>query len=217
VSIVPEIKIGLIGSAGRKDDAAKLNLLKYQQMKAAVMATIAPYLSKPITLVSGGAAVADHIAVQLFMDLPSTKLKLHLPAQFDMARQRYVEVPGKTFDPGTVANFYHRQFQRNCQQDSLVELQRALYRGASVVVTPGFKQRNTQIAMDADVMIALTFGEGATLKDGGTADTMQKFLRANRGLSFHIDLHTMKVHSPARFFGMEPQTCQPSMTPDLFD
>jgi hypothetical protein len=207
------ITIGVIGTAGRREDRDRLNLSKYQQMKASVLGLIAPYTSQPITFVSGGAAVADHIAVQLFLALPSTRLRLHLPAEFDMERQKYVEVPGKTLASGNVANYYHRQFWKRCQQPSLAELHAAIHKGAEVTVTPNdFKGRNTKVANDADIMIALTFGDGPELKDGGTRDCMEKFLRRRTGTSFHMDLHTMAIHSPAVIPGMEQKAPE---TPDL--
>ena len=196
------VAIGIIGTAGRKDDAEKLNPQKYQMMKAAVLGIIAPHASRAILFVSGGAAVADHLAVQLFLALPNTKLRLHLPAVYDTNAQRFIETPGKMFDPGNVANFYHRKFWKTCQQPSLAEINQAIRRGAEVKVTPGFKERNTQVAQDADVLIALTFGDGPSLKDGGTRDTMEKFLRRRHGTSFHVDLHNMAVHSPATIHGI---------------
>jgi hypothetical protein len=84
----------------------------------------------------------------------------------------------------------------------LAEINQAIRRGAEVKVTPGFKERNTQVAQDADVLIALTFGDGPSLKDGGTRDTMEKFLRRRHGTSFHVDLHNMAVHSPATIHGI---------------
>lgn len=211
----PGIKIGIIGTAGRKEDAEKLNLQKFQQMKAAVLSIIAPHTSKPITFVSGGAAVADHIAVQLFLALPNTKLRLHLPAEYDVAQHKYVEEPGKMFAPGNIANYYHKQFWKRCQQASQDELCRAISRGAQVTATPGFKQRNTRVASEADLMIALTFGEKAMLKDGGTLDCMTKFLQRHTGGSFHVDLHTMQVYSPAIITPMQ-QASEPGLTtPEL--
>lgn len=166
-------------------------------MKAAVLGILAPYTGAPITFVSGGAAVADHIAVQLFLALPNTKLSLHLPAEYDIQNQRFVEIPGNIFAPGNIANYYHRQFAKRCGQNSQAELTAAINRGASVLVTPGFKQRNTKVAMEAEVMIALTFGDGAVLKDGGTLDTLSKFLARKTGTSFHICLPDCQVFSPA--------------------
>ena len=210
----PGIKIGIIGTAGRKEDAEKLNPEKFQQMKAAVLGIIAPHTSKPITFVSGGAAVADHIAVQLFLALPNTRLHLHLPAQYDMALHKFVEEPGKMFAPGNIANYYHRQFWKRCRQSSLDELHQAISCGAQATVTPGFKQRNSKVANDADLMVALTFGEGAMLKDGGTLDCMTKFLQRHAGESAHVDLHTMQVYSPAVVTMQQTQEARPA-TPEL--
>ena len=100
------------------------------------------------------------------------------------------------FAPGNIANYYHRQFWKRCRQTSLDELHQAISCGAQATVTPGFKQRNSKVANGADLMVALTFGEGAMLKDGGTLDCMTKFLQRHAGESAHVDLHTMQVYSP---------------------
>ncbi len=68
---------------------------------------------------------------------------------------------------------------------SLIEIQAAIERGAEVKSgAGGFKERNTDIANQADAMLAFTFGTGAELKDGGTADTWRKFL-AKRDAKAH--------------------------------
>jgi hypothetical protein len=96
----------------------------------------------------------------------------------------------------------------------LAELHQAISCGAQVTVTQGFKQRNSKVANDADLMVALTFGEGATLKDGGTLDCMTKFLQRHAGESAHVDLHTMQVYCPAVVTMQQPQEARPA-TPEL--
>ena len=89
------MNIGIIGTAGRKEDAPLINPTLYSQMVDVVLKLVVlqdKVLSNhpdPITLVSGGAAVADHIAVQLALAEPKYKLKLHLPASFVIAQKQY--------------------------------------------------------------------------------------------------------------------------------
>jgi hypothetical protein len=207
---VQQIVIGIIGTAGRKEDASRLNPEFYQRMKGAVLGIIAQYASQPMVFVSGGAAVADHLAVQLFLTFEGAALRLHLPADYDLSTRLFVEAPGQ-YDNGRTANYYHRQFSARCQVQSQNELASAiqgvpgpngLVRKAEITVSSGFKSRNLKVAADAQVMIALTFGQGAILKDGGTAHTMGRFLARKSGASYHVDCNTMRVFSPA--------VCQPT-------
>lgn len=187
--------IGIIGTAGRGDDESKLSPQVYAAMREAVSGVIAPY--GKARLVSGGAAVADHLAVQLFLAAPEMELRLHLPAPFDANVRQFV-ASTSIFNPGNTSNYYHRKFAKSCGVDSLGEIAEAiLKRNAEVIVTPGFKQRNTKVANDADILIALTFGTGPAVKDGGTADTVRKFQLGRRGTTYHIDCHAMQVHTPA--------------------
>lgn len=154
--------------------------------------------TSPITLVSGGAAVADHLAVLLYLNDPKLQLTLHLPAPFDLQKQQFVETPGNMYAPGNIANYYHRKATKSCGVKSLEQIAQAINKGAKVIVTPGFKERNTKVAQESDVLVAFTFGDGAVLKDGGTLDTTRKFLKAKAGApSYHVDLFQMKVYSPA--------------------
>ena len=205
--------IGIIGTAGRKEDSDKLSAALYQKMKLETLKLIMPYTNKEITFVSGGAAVADHLAVHFFNTLPHTKLSLHLPAPFDQHAKQFVEEKGKMFNPGNIANYYHRKFQKWSGINSLGEIALAIEEGATVLVTPGFKQRNSKVAAGSEVLIALTFGEGALLKDGGTADTFGKFLAKQSGISHHICLPECQVFSPGLIEGFTPKPTdsQPSL------
>ena len=68
-------------------------------------------------------------------------------------------------DPGRTANYYHRRFSEQCQLHSLAELSIVLATGALHSVTPGFKERNTKVAEEAEALVALTFGRRHILKD----------------------------------------------------
>ena len=53
-------------------------------------------------LVSGGAAVADHLAVRAYLEGQAGELKLFLPARFD--GRRFEERRGDRNDPGATTN-----------------------------------------------------------------------------------------------------------------
>lgn len=203
--------LGIIGTAGRGDDGVKLlDNPAYWRMMKVIAQTVATML-QPDRLVSGGAAVSDHIAVQLYLEGYAPNLSLHLPA--DWLGHGFKEAKGSgnaSYDPGRTSNYYHGLFSREIETDTLAEIQAAIEKGATVKSRAGgFKARNTDIAKEADVMLAFTFGQGAALKPGGTKDTWDKFL-AQRGRvrpidqveglvfdgpAYHFDLTTKRLYA----------------------
>jgi hypothetical protein len=149
-------------------------------------------------LISGGAAWADHLAVHHFIRGCGKSLTLALPCEWDATWSRFVdtESPNRNDNPGGIANRYHLAFSRRCGIDSLKEIGIALSKpNCTKLVGKGFHERNTFIALSVDALIAFTFGDGATLKDGGAADTMQKFLKSNGSVgAFHVDLNTWEIY-----------------------
>ena len=62
----------------------------------------------------------------------------------------------------------------------------------------GFKNRNTYVSR-AEFLLAMTFGRGRKVKDGGTLDTVEKYLdriitESLTNHSFHVDLHDCSIH-----------------------
>ena len=176
--------LAVIGTAGRKDDARRLSTDLYEAAYSDLVAMLNDGF--PGDLVSGGAAVADHLAVRAYLDGHATALRLYLPAAFESSA---FKEGGGRFDPGRTANYYHREFSKWYGRSSQDELANAITRGAEVFVVPGFKQRNSALAKVATDVVAYTFGadvppaafssadpafldaERAGLKDGGTAHT----------------------------------------------
>lgn len=141
------------------------------------------------TLVSGGAAWSDHVAVALFLRQAlhtGCALELHLPAAW--AGQRFEDSGAKDWraNPGHLANMLHLQFKTQTGLSSLQELQAAKSLGAVFRVHKGFHQRNTAVAARCDVLIAFTATPGPP-QAGGTADTWNKFAKQNRR-RFHVSL-----------------------------
>ncbi len=174
--------LGIIGTAGRGTDgvAFKTTPRLWRAMVAVTQVTLT--ILKPDRLVSGGAARADHLAVLAYLDGLVPNLTLHLPAEW--AGHGFKETSSR-FDTGRTSNWYHSLWSEERGMSSLDEIQRAIEKGAKVCTgAGGFKERNTDIAREADAMLAFTFGAGAQLKDGGTADTWGKFL-AKRDAKAH--------------------------------
>lgn len=191
------IKLAVIGSAGRKDDASKMTLELYNSMYHLARLWTLRFPEQKV-LVSGGAAFSDMLAVNLFL-AGMGGLHLYLPAPFEDGK--YV-ANGQRSD-GSIANYYHEKFSEVIGRDSLATIQTAIEKGAITEVGDGFWDRNTKIAQ-ATHLLAFTFGskesevftpdmEGyrdssiAGLKPGGTSHTWQE---SNKALTkTHINLN----------------------------
>ena len=195
-----EITFSIVGTAGRKDDAAKLSRKHFEAMCLIASGLLEQFAESnyPIThLVSGGAAWADHVAVKLFLDKKVPNLRLFLPCEFvgGSYHDTGVKDPGK--NPGGTANYYHKKFQTATNINSLTQIVIAKAEGAELINGKNFYARNALVAK-SDFILACTFGKGAQVKDGGTADTIRKYLDRVRkeGIfdkSFHYDLNSGEI------------------------
>lgn len=184
--------MGIIGTAGRGDDAPKITEQLFGIMCSTASSLIdqCAEINYPIdTLISGGAAVADHVAVRLFNDNKVPNLILYFPCKWDDGKFDSNNEDGET------ANHYHNEFKKKTFINSLSDIQAATLKGAKVVVGNGFKHRNTMVANNSDFLLAMTFGRGEWVKNGGTSDTVRKYLeRVNSGniwnKSYHYDLNS---------------------------
>lgn len=197
---------GIIGTAGRQEDKSKLGSAMYSQMRDVATCMISEIQESygVDTLVSGGAAWADHIAVLLYLEGIVPNLILFLPCEFtgnrfhDNGIQSY-----KGENPGKTLNHYHLTFSQNTGLDSFAQLRKAKEKGASFRISTNFWARNGLIAKYSDILLAFTFGEKHWLKDGGTSHTMNAYLNKikREGLldkSFHYCLSDMTLYFPAK-------------------
>jgi hypothetical protein len=87
------MRVSIIGTAGRKEDAAKMSALLFENMVRVAREQIALLeATDGIDLVSGGAAWADFVAVQLWLDgnCPDVRsLTLHLPCGWDRSKNAF--------------------------------------------------------------------------------------------------------------------------------
>jgi hypothetical protein len=177
------VTVSIIGTAGRKEDADKMNKDVFDRMTECASTIISSVfkITKPIRLVSGGAAWSDHVAVRLFLELAvvdektSPALTLHLPCPWVVGVGGEDTGPKdwKT-NPGRTMNQLHHQMSRSFKTDTLLDIDIARLMGAKIVVHKGFHARNSVVA-SSDYLIAFTWGESLTEpKDGGTADTWKK-------------------------------------------
>ena len=173
----------IIGTAGRKTDETRLNLEMWREVYKGVRTRTR--MMKVEDLASGGAAWADHLAVQLFLAGEAKSLHLFLPAPFENGRFRDIGGFGAE-NPGGTTNYYHRKFSVKLNINSLADISAAIEKGAVVTVdSGGFFGRNSLLAEATDNVLALTFGtrdyagvwvdaNTAGLKDGGTTHTWNK-------------------------------------------
>lgn len=173
--------LAIIGTAGRKRDADRLNRLSWATMQRAANAVIK--LESVTQLVSGGAAWADHVAVALCRHESISRTTLFMPGD-----QSAIDI----------SRYYHGRFSKTLGISSLQDIYDAEYDGHIATVCNGsFFERNLKVAKSADVFIAMTFGHGCRVKDGGTSHTVRAML--SRGISgYHLDLNTFKLHKPAK-------------------
>lgn len=174
-----EITFSIVGTAGRGDDASKLSKEHFWAMYTVAEGLIDQFAENnyPIThVVSGGAAWADHVAVKLFLREKVGKLRLFFPCEFSTGR--FVDT-GKDdwfLNPGRTLNTYHKNFSDKSFINSLSDIQIAINEGAETYVTKGgFHGRNAMVAK-SDFLLACTYGQKNMVKDGGTADTIRKYL-----------------------------------------
>lgn len=196
-----EISLAIVGTAGRKEDGKKLSRKHFDAMCIVAEGLMEQFKENnyPIThLVSGGAAWADHVAVRLFLDKKVPQLRLFLPAKWEDGTYNDTGIQDPFKNPGGTANYYHKQFLNSSGIHSLSEIQSANLRGAELIeVSRGFYARNALVAK-SDFILAMTFGNEHEVKDGGTADTVRKYLDRCRkenifDKSFHYDLNSGKV------------------------
>ena len=168
-------RVALIGTAGKGADGHRITLSLYQKMVAAAdewLSARHPERSEVI-LVSGGAAVSDHIAIVLYLQGlrsgdPFGGLELHLPADF--VNSAFVE-RGAKGDAGRASNHHHRIFSTRLYGNgnhSRRQIQLAKDRGAVVKVHNGFEVGNLETGK-VDTLLAFTWGSGSTPVAGGTA------------------------------------------------
>jgi len=175
--------------------------------------------------VSGGAAWADHVAVQLFLaeqmdpdGHPFAGLRLFLPAPFILSPKNSKALDTGSSDwrvnPGRLMNQLHAQFGAKLAKSTLYDICVAHAFGAKLLTQGrGFHARNKLIAAEAERVLAFTWGaDSARPKDGGTAHTWGLALRA---IKVHVPLHQLMAHEKAAAVEARPSqvTMQLSLQP----
>lgn len=186
---VPGRNVAIIGTAGR-DKNVPLTSSLWDAMLADARARV----TQQDTLVSGGAAWADHLAVALFLEGRVKALTLHLPAPLDEVGF----LGDERNSAGSAANYYHGLFQRITGVNGLTDIHAAIKKGAVITAEPAATgygamfTRNKKVAAGANAVLAYTFGDGDAPKDGGTQDTWNQ---CNASSKVHVPL-TVLANAP---------------------
>jgi hypothetical protein len=168
---------------------------------------------KNVTLVSGGAAFSDHVALILFLTKGYGKLNLYLPLPEPAAgrkgngeveeeeKEKYgrVQQPINWLanDEGKRSRQLHIAFSRILKMDTLHDIELARQKGAVIFYHNTFAKRNEQVA-NSTHMIAYTFSTtGAPpMSKSGTRQTWNMWEKrqsstaknheTNLGQRFHV-------------------------------
>ena len=173
------MKIAVIGTAGRKEDASKLNKEVYEAMYQDLLSRV----SLEDTLVSGGAAYADHLAVRAYLDGHVKHLVLHMPFTTKHAKCAQVSM------------YYYDRMYAVTGINVRADINAAIKKGAEVTTQPDTQNyspmanRNKLVANDGDLLIAYTFGEGDVPKDGGTEITWDM----SQGKKIHVPIPLLHI------------------------
>ena len=188
-------KVGIIGTAGRKEDGPKMSRELYFRMVNRAKKEINNHFfagvfnPTKLFLLSGGAAWSDHVAVSLFLMGFSENLSLYFPCKWSTWNHCF-SYPEKV---ASIANYYHKEFSEKMnprdtnKHTTLSGIQRAIDKGAKYHEYSGFHERNFLVGQ-CKLLIAMTWGEGETPKDGGTLHTWNN---SNAEKKIHVPLSTL--------------------------
>lgn len=218
-----KVTLAIIGTAGRNEDGRRLAADPYHYLTHMYRAAKKVVeLTDATGLISGGAGWADAAAITLFLkeyaeqEPDNLTLTLHLPTTFRIKSKRFDEdkQADPKFDSGRISNYYHDQFTQTARKcfpegwTSMGELAEALAHPLCDHTSGGgMKGRNMKVAHEATHLLAMTFGAGQTVKDGGTSHTVAEFLkRKGSGCAYHLDLNTCKLYKDAK---VDPKALEP--------
>ena len=144
------------------------------------------------TVVSGGAAWADHLATHLFLTGLVARMTLHLPAPLQSGH-----FAGPFRSSGSAATYYHHRFSEVIGTRSIEELERCVARRECQLtqqpVAVGYRgmfERNKLVARDAGAILAYTWGDGDVPADGGTRHTWDQ---CDAQARWHIRLNDLAL------------------------
>lgn len=189
--------IGVIGTAGRRDDGPLMSSELYTRMFHKLQELLDDTPISDRTLVSGGAAWADYLAVSMFKGELCSALHLYLPCGWDWERHKYCDTGSYDWktNPGGTSNKYLREFSQKLGpgKDPFMGFERCLKTldenpsKGFYKIEQGFHNRNGSVGK-VDRLIAFTFGTGDVPKDGGTKNTWDN---SKAPVKIHVSLRSL--------------------------
>ncbi len=169
--------VSVIGTAGGKESGNMSTSALYTAMiRRAESIITEEFKLDPgnVTLVSGGAAFSDHVAVELYNKSPRGWKDLHIYFPCPWLPDRMCHLDTGSYDwwtnPGKLANTLHAQFAYILGRHTQVDFVTAQSTGAKFFYGQGFHARNAYVAA-SQYLIAFTFGANMDEYKGGTAHT----------------------------------------------
>lgn len=187
------MKAVIIGTAGRSHRES-LSIKVWSNMVAKAKEII-PHGAMGI---SGGAAWADHIAVELYRLGHLSQLKLHLPAPLDNVNGCFIGgYMGGPKSAASAANYYHGLFSNILNRNTIYDIVEATQTiGCGYTFQPsdmGLRAmfvRNAIVAKEVsegDMALAYTWDRGE-LSDSGTKNTWDQIKITNK---HHVSMFDM--------------------------
>jgi len=184
------IRVAIIGTAGRNEDGVKMSEMTFKWMMTEAKRIITEEWKlsmDSITLVSGGSAWADHVAVMLYLDPLNTFRGLDVYMPSPLVETPTPKYESKSSNPGYMLNVYHEKFSKKMGRNTLRDIVTAKNKGAMLHSSKRtFFDRNTQIAKNCNFLLAFTWGD-ASPPPGGTKNTWDKC----HATKLHISLLTV--------------------------
>lgn len=185
--------VAICGTAGRDDDY--LGKFYTRALFSNILDATEHYLELliargyDITLISGGAPWAEHIAVKLHQER-GYPLQLKIPAVISTEAQ-HGRGPFVNTDPGSCLNELHALFSDRAGVDSARELYSATEDAmVSIEVFDTFHSRNKVIAESCTHMLAFTWNDSNVPKPSGTLN-MWKMCKLPSNQKNHVSLYDL--------------------------
>ena len=213
--------IGIIGTAGRGSDGNILTKAHFERMTNAALILMNHLNINPETarIVSGGAAWADHVAVNLckIEACNYNNLVLYTPLPISMSlfipsnegifgdNGQPVRLDPNAAKTADTANYYHQKFSQALTCDTIGDIAYAGASGAMIIPGNGnFFARNTALAKDVTayggLLLAYTFGsDGSTQADWSGNPYPDHETSLTAPLKDGGTLHTWKTAKCAKF------------------
>lgn len=189
------MKLAVIGTAGRKGLHNRMDYSTYYKMYARLLGHLQKHCKdQPVTLISGGAAWSDHLAVTAWRAQVVDDIHLYLPCYFDLDKMQYEDSGLWDWreNPGKTANYHHQNFQHQTEIRSLAEVGSVVEAGKATYHW-GFYKRNQAIAEACDAVLAYTNNPGNfDPAPGGTRHTWAQISKLFKP-RFHVDISPFLV------------------------